>query len=265
MGSKQIGGRHRRQSRSSTAAVLPEEGRNIGEQTKPVQWLAFRGEAFVAAGNRRAPSRPWRVSRCTSLATVRFGEPLRSRSSGSPRAAQRVFGTRIRAHRRADLMASGTGSHADVKRRSFRDRAQIENPRAVPHLGGRGFILQRFVILRARQGRDKSWTSEYTAGAKRPTTPFHQVDLRLSCTLHYLFCYSGKYDLRLDLSQASPIATWATAAFAIARRVQFFAIAAVARYARRPALALIGGAALPRTIALVPPDFLLCSSKRLEP
>jgi hypothetical protein len=54
MGSKQTGGRHQRQSRSSTTAVLPEEGgecvgRNIGEQTKPVQWLAFRGEAFVAA------------------------------------------------------------------------------------------------------------------------------------------------------------------------------------------------------------------------
>ena len=173
--------------------------------SKPSRYSGSRSEGKHSSrpGNRRAPSRPWRASRCTSPATVRFGEPLRSRSSGSPRAAQRVFGTRIRAHRRADLMASGTGSHADVKRRSFRDRAQIENPRAVPHLGGRGFILQRFVILRARQGRDKSWTSEYTAGAKRPTTPLHQVDLRLSCTLHYLFCYSGKYDLRLDLSQAS--------------------------------------------------------------
>ena len=79
----------------------------------------------------------------------------------------------------------------------------------------------------------------------------------------YTICYT-KYDLRPDLSQASRHRYMATAAFAIARRLQFFAIAAVARYARRPVLDLIGGAALPRATALVRADLLLCSSKPIR-
>lgn len=111
------------------------------------------------------------------------------------------------------------------------NRAEIENPRAMPIWAGGGSFCgdSRYSALDdVETNLGLLSTLPVPSGRQLPCTRWIYA-YRAPSTI----CYKEKYDLRRDLSQACGTATWATAAFAIARRLQFFAIAAVARYARR--------------------------------